>query len=322
MNLSLILCCYNSVNRLKPTLEHIYRQIVPNNFDWEVIVVDNASTDGTSEYIRCFWEECDVKIKLNIIHEEKPGLIYARISGVKVAKGDIIVFCDDDNWLDFNYVYNAYNIMMSNKKIGALGGEGIGVTDDDSSFPYWWNIDGNCNNFAVGKQFPYSGNANKRGYLWGAGLVSRNFILKRVFDEKFPFMMVGRSGKLVLSGEDSEICYRIRLLGFDLYYNENLKYKHYMPKNRLTDEYLSYLLQGFENVKDMHLEYKAAIFYKNLKISDKFKLFFVRYYNRLIRKDIPNKYVLYKQYNAYVLKMKKYVPMNYKVIYDFIKKYK
>ena len=180
LQLSLILCCHNGIERLKSTIEHLANQILPNDFRWEFVFVDNASTDGSAQYIVNLWKEYNAKGDLRIVEEKKIGLIFARNAGVKNARGEIIIFCDDDNWLDANYLYKAYTFMVSHPNIGVLGGEGIVVTDYGVLLPEWWCIDNNCNNYAVGKQLISSGIANERGYIWGAGLTSRKKILDKI----------------------------------------------------------------------------------------------------------------------------------------------
>lgn len=321
MDISVILCTYNGRKVISPTIEHLAKQNVPSTITWEFILVDNASTDGIAEYAFKLWETLDSKVKLTIVLESKPGLIYARKAGLNAAKGDVIIFCDDDNWLDENYISLAYSYMKENPNIGVLGGMGEGVVDKTTKIPKWWEVDGNCNNYAVGKQLEESGNANNRGYIWGAGMVSRKDILEKVFDERFPFLMTGRSGNLVLSGEDSEICSRVRILGYDLFYYNQLKYKHYMTANRLTEEYLNKLVRGFDNVREMQLEYKAAVMYINMEIAEKSRLFFVRYLNRIIYFNDKRKKELFRQYNVYVLGLRRYVIPEYKVINNFIRAY-
>lgn len=321
MDISVILCTYNGRKVISPTIEHLTKQNVPSTITWEFILVDNASTDGTAEYTMKLWELLNSNVKLTVVYEGMPGLIYARKAGLNVAKGDVIIFCDDDNWLDENYISLAYSYMKENPNIGILGGYGDVVIDKNTKLPEWWELDGNCNNYAVGKQLKESGNANNRGYIWGAGMVSRKDILEKVFDERFPFLMTGRSGNLVLSGEDSEICSRVRILGYDLFYYSQLKYKHYMTTNRLTEEYLNKLVRGFDNVYEMQLEYKAAVMYVNIDITEKFRLFFVRYFNRIIHSKNKRKCDLYRQYNAYVFRFKGYVLPKYQVISNFIKAY-
>jgi cellulose synthase/poly-beta-1,6-N-acetylglucosamine synthase-like glycosyltransferase len=55
---SVVICCYNSSQRLPQTLGHLLAQECEVDLPWEVIVVDNASTDGTAEVARSVWS-CD-----------------------------------------------------------------------------------------------------------------------------------------------------------------------------------------------------------------------------------------------------------------------
>ena len=57
-------------------------------------------------------------------------MAYARKKGVLTCKGDIIVFCDDDNWLENNYLAIALDFMTKNHNVGAVGGDDIGIGTD------------------------------------------------------------------------------------------------------------------------------------------------------------------------------------------------
>jgi hypothetical protein len=75
-------------------------------------------------------------------------------------------------------------------------------------------------------------------------MTARKSILDRVFNPEYPMVLTGRKEGAILSGEDMEICKRIILLGYDLYYDQSLVYKHFIPESRLTERYLSQLNQG------------------------------------------------------------------------------
>jgi hypothetical protein len=81
-------------------------------------------------------------------------------------------------------------------------------------------------------------------YLWGAGLVSRRSILKEVFNPSYPMFCTGRKEGVMFSGDDMELCKRIVLLGFELFYDPSLVYAHFLPASRLTKEYLEKLEEG------------------------------------------------------------------------------
>jgi glycosyltransferase involved in cell wall biosynthesis len=94
---SVIICTRNRATGLKRTLETLERNRVPPGWQIEVTVVDNASTDGTAQMLR------DARIRngtLDYVHEAKPGLSNARNAGLARARGEIILFTDDDVLLD------------------------------------------------------------------------------------------------------------------------------------------------------------------------------------------------------------------------------
>src|SRR5688572_20942184 len=102
--ISVIICCYNSSQRIGETLRHLARQQFPEDFRYEVLLVDNDSTDDTTAVARAIWDkEGPAGIPLRIVEELRAGQMYARDKGVKEAAYDSIVFCDDDNWLNPDY---------------------------------------------------------------------------------------------------------------------------------------------------------------------------------------------------------------------------
>lgn len=240
--ISIILCCYNSVQKLPRTLEHLAKQKLSADLSYEVIVVDNASTDNTAEFALSYWGTLNSDVSLRVVREDTPGLVYARICGVHAAQYELLIFCDDDNWLREDYVQNAYDLMNQMPDVGVLGGQSVLAPHIDA--PDWWEE--HQGNYAVGKQLPLSGYANERGFLYGAGMVTRKSIAEKVLDLRYPFLLVGRKGDICLSGEDGEYCQRVMLMGLHLYYSEKLFYWHDISSSRLCREYLYQLLKSFE----------------------------------------------------------------------------
>jgi glycosyltransferase involved in cell wall biosynthesis len=126
--ISVIVCCYNSAARIAPTLQHLAAQQQFPFTQWEVIVVDNASTDNTATKAVQVWNGIDGdKPPFKVIFEKTPGLSAARKKGIEESQFDFVLFCDDDNWLHENYLSIALNILKENPLIGALGGTGFRV---------------------------------------------------------------------------------------------------------------------------------------------------------------------------------------------------
>ncbi|WP_298287504.1 glycosyltransferase [uncultured Lutibacter sp.] len=243
-SISVIICCYNSSKLICKTLDHIGKQVLKREDSFEVIIVDNASTDETAVTANKFWNDNYYdKALLTIINENKQGIAYARKSGVLASKSDILLFCDDDNWLDKNYISIALKYMKSNPKIGVLGGHNDGYLEIEE--PVWWQS--KETGYAVGKQSEDNGDITQRGYVWGAGMVFRKVILEHLYLNGFKSLLVGREGKLLGAGDDSELCKWAIIQGYYLWYSKELKLTHFITKERLTKKYLEKLYNGHVN---------------------------------------------------------------------------
>lgn len=260
LDVSIVLCCYNSASRIKPTLEHIANQEL-NGLSCEIILVDNNCSDDTVKVALEIWNQCDSPFQLSIITENKSGLSNARKAGVLSSKGKLIVFCDDDNWLDRNYISKAFIIAESNLKIGILGGRGIPVTD--VPLPHWFST--YSVNYATGVLDINTGDITSRGWIWGAGMVVRRSILLRLYRLGIESVATDRVKDKLTSSGDVELCYWVFLSGYKLWYNEDLVFKHYLPSIRLTKEYLIKLVssqrasQSSLNVYQPHITAKRQL---------------------------------------------------------------
>ena len=100
MDISTVLCTYNNADRLRVTLQSLCEVAPPEGVTWELITVDNNSTDETETVVKYF---CD-QLPITHLFEAKQGKSCALNTGVENAQGDLIVFIDDDvkpapNWL-------------------------------------------------------------------------------------------------------------------------------------------------------------------------------------------------------------------------------
>lgn len=92
--ISILVPVYNIQQYLPRCIDSVLSQ---DFTDWELILVDDGSTDGSLQVLRQYENEERVKIK--VIHKENGGLPSARLSGFKEAKGEFLVFLDADDWL-------------------------------------------------------------------------------------------------------------------------------------------------------------------------------------------------------------------------------
>jgi len=211
----------------------------------EIILVDNGSTDDTAQMASQVWDSLDIlKPPFKIVREPTPGLSSARKKGIDESVFDYVLFCDDDNWLDSNYLSIALQIMQSNPAIGALGGTGSPVFEDKEP-PYFWV--NQYHTLAVGEQSKIDGDiTNERGVLYGAGMVLNKKAFERLREEfGFEFILSDRIGSSLISSGDHELCMAIRKIGYNIFYSKSLKFEHFIPKNRTTIAYYKRLFLGF-----------------------------------------------------------------------------
>ncbi len=266
---SIIVCCYNSEMLLPHTLKHIAQLKVVSGFPWELIIVNNNSTDATVAVAKAEWKKYPgTAAGFQIVNEPAPGLTNARKAGVAAAVYDYIVFCDDDNWLSEDYLEVAYAVMGAEDAIGALGGRVEAVTD--TPLPGWWQAF--QHDYAVGPQGPFSGDATARKYLWGAGMVTRKRLMQEVFHTRHPFILDDRMGTGLGSGGDSEICARLMLMQYKLWYEEKLSLQHYLPAARLGLSYRTELRKGHVMAQTKLDAYYNIIYYSLLRPHAKIKL--------------------------------------------------
>lgn len=236
---SLVICCHNSRQRLAETLAHVARQRTARHTPWELIIIDNASTDHTYELAGQLTEEAPYERK--IFKENSAGLTYARMRGIAEARYEYISFVDDDNQICEAWVELCHEIMSKDPSIGACGGPSEAAFE--STPPAWF--DTFQQNYAVGPQGERSGYVpDSRGFLWGAGLTIRRSAWMQVCERGFELLMPDRRGQKLSSGGDAELCYALRLLGWRLWYDERLRLKHYITTNRLDWGYLRKLMRA------------------------------------------------------------------------------
>jgi glycosyltransferase involved in cell wall biosynthesis len=237
--ISVIICCYNSEKLIDMSLGYLAKQQVETLPAWEIVLVNNNSKDNTTSVAENYWKSTGLTTPLRIIQENKQGLIHARKTGIMSAQYDLVVFCDDDNFLAPNYLERAWQIMNAHPDVGILGGESKGYFT--SPEPEW--LPQMYSAYALGKQYGTTGDVTAtKGQVWGAGMVSQTKLLQEIFNEEF--ITTGRSGKNLASGDDTEICYKAILKGYHIYYDESLKLQHYITPPRLTWEYAIRLSKG------------------------------------------------------------------------------
>lgn len=234
------ICTYNNAQLLERTLSTIALQQADLSLEGSVLVVDNNSTDKTPVVVQRYMQGSQIP-GLRILHESKQGLSYARRRAVCDTSSELIAFVDDDCLLSPDWVEQAVTMFRKHPKAGAVG----------SRVQLLWEVpppkevlqfEGYLSSYDRGDlpfQLPCTGGT----YLVGAGLVvRRSALLASGWLEKMT--LVGRKGKTLTAGDDSEMVLRIRNAGYELWYNPAMHLQHYIPQRRMSVDYLCRLLWG------------------------------------------------------------------------------
>jgi len=237
---SILICCYNSSLRIQETLKHIFALRVPDNFLGEVILVNNNSSDNTKVVVlQTFEKHSDIGLTFKVIDEEKPGLSFARARGIQESRFDLIIFCDDDNHLDSNYLLVAKKLFETDLAIAVAGGW---VKPKLDFYPGKW-IEANYAALAVEAVSKEAGYVD---WVFGAGMVVRKCIFDELKERGIQLHLTGRMGSKQTSGDDAELCQLARFIGYEVYYLPDLILDHQISRHRLTK--LNFIKVNFMNV--------------------------------------------------------------------------
>jgi glycosyltransferase involved in cell wall biosynthesis len=311
MNLgfSIVICTYNGAARLEPTLEHIARLNVPEGCACEVILVDNASTDNTADFARKAWQDKGAPFSLNIIREGRAGKGYAVETGYDAAHYQYLVTCDDDNWLDKDYLRIALPILQGDPAIGALMGKGVAVFEKTP--PEWIFKEGNEQYFVICGPMEAPGYFPPNNFgTWGAGTIFRKDDWDYLRSQGFTFLTSKIPGKA--AGEDHELGRALLMIKRTFYYSDKLTFGHYMPADRLTWDKLKKNFETFGYVS--HYNFLFAITLDALRsgrqltrrrINKEFYAYALDFFRRFTLKQ-QVAYFIKPQEQGYQLKMLQY----------------
>ncbi len=241
--LSIMIPTYNASYLIKDTLAHLSNQQFSMPIEWEVVIVDNASTDNTIQVAQENW---NINVPLRIIKEPRPGVAYARRTGFINCKYEFVSFIDQDNWAAPDYVEKAFQSISSKQNAGAIGVASQAVFG--AEIPFWFEK--NENNYAVGRQYPKSGKIEKLdGLIWGAGSIFRKKACMQLINAGFEPILSSRQGTKLLSGDESELLLLMKMCGWDIFYEDQIQIKHFMTKERLNWRYYLKLKNGLGATK-------------------------------------------------------------------------
>jgi len=251
MKLSIVICSYNRAQYIGDALDSLYNQ-TSSLSDFEVMLVDNNSTDGTPEVYKS-WREHYPDGNFQYLTEHRQGASYARNTGAAHAQTDWLCFMDDDAVAFPDFVANIIRHTQEKPSIVGFGGKIIPKYIPEK--PVWMSY---YVSSLVGN-FDYSPVpcAFKKGKY---PLESNMIIKKSVFDQVggFNTTLPGVVGTLRIGGEGKELFYKVIGLGEEIHYDPNIIVYHVVETSKLTKEYLYRVASGIgrgERVRTLSISY-------------------------------------------------------------------
>ncbi len=204
---SIIIASYNEAQNLKKCLESVQNTEYPKEY-YETIVVDNNSTDNTREIVQQFSQ-------VIYLQEHQKGASFARNTGIKQAKNEILVFLDADAFVSRNWLKNLTE-PFDDESIGAVGGE-IRPANEGNIISEYLSIS------LFMRYHRYGVKREIRGFP-SCNLAVRKNLISEGFD----------TALFKTYGEDKDICYHIIEKGYKIIFQPGATAFHKHPDSLLS----------------------------------------------------------------------------------------
>lgn len=239
--LSVVICTFNPrLSYFRRCLQGLRSQTLP--FDqWELVVVDNRSDEPVANNLDLCWHP-----QARIVREEAPGLTPARLRGIREAKGEPLVFVDDDNVLDADFLETAVRTAEEKLFLGSWSGQcrpDFEEPPPEWTHRYWGNLVIREFNHDVWSNLPRL----PESMPCGAGLCVRRAVALHylhLYESGKRSFQFDRTGDSLLSGGDNDLAACACDIGFGVGLVAALKLTHLISPERLTVDYLVRLAEG------------------------------------------------------------------------------
>lgn len=231
MKITVILCTYNRCQDLAKALNSFAVQTLPTTTDWEVLVMDNNSTDGTRELATGFCGRYPNRFRY--LYEPRPGKSYALNTGIREARGDVLAFTDDDVTVEPTWLQNLTASLHNGEWAGAGGRT---LPQEAFAPPRWLSSKGQ---YALAPLALFD-RGSQAGDLNEAPFGNNMAYRKAMFEKHGGFRndLGPRAGsKDPQKSEDGEFGDRLLAAGERLRYEPSAVLYHSVPQSRIQKKY-------------------------------------------------------------------------------------
>jgi glycosyltransferase involved in cell wall biosynthesis len=239
--LSVVICTYNPRrDYLQRCVDALHGQTLQSNW-WELVVVDNKSDEPVRCRLDLSWHPA-----ARVVREEMLGLTPARLRGIRETTGELLVFVDDDNLLDADFLEIALRTAAEKTFLGSWSGQCRPAFEEpppEWTRRYWGNLVIREFDKDVWSNMPRLPNTMP----CGAGLCVRREVAlhyAHLHESGKRSFRIDRVGGSLLSGGDNDLAACACDIGLGVGLIAALKLMHLISPERLTEDYLVRLSEG------------------------------------------------------------------------------
>ncbi len=295
--ISLIICTYNRSGYLPGSLESINLQTIDKRW-FEVVVIDNASTDDTAQIVQNFISQ-NPSIHISYHFEKNKGLSFARNRGIAEARSPLIAYVDDDVILTPDYLKELLSFFDQNPHAAGAGGKVIPKYESGSE-PVWMNkyLAGFVGNVNHGTEIKIFNSSMK--YPAGCNMIYKKDILLKAG---------GFNNDLKFRSDDKYIFSKVHQVSDQIFYLPDAWLYHFIDSYRLDMKNFKtlFLKTGNEEKRRLISEGNTAgVFKKLVEYLFKFCASFILYFIFLFKSQpSKGKYIVISQWNTLLGFLKK-----------------
>jgi GT2 family glycosyltransferase len=222
-DITIVLATYNRAPMLRKALESLAQQETGENFSYDILVVDDGSTDDTAAVVQAL-SNTAVGVSVTYVYQENRGQSAALNNGGELSRGDWLAFFDDDQRAEPGWLAELYHVAQE-KEADCVGGAVL----LDLPEPVPLKL-GPRTRQLMSENFS---SARARDNSIKENIGSGNVLIRRSV-----FKRVGKFDSGFRCGYDTDLFWRVEKGGFRLAYAPNAAIHHVIPESRLQPSYL------------------------------------------------------------------------------------
>jgi glucosyl-dolichyl phosphate glucuronosyltransferase len=230
MRITVILCTYNRCRSLARALNSVAASAIPESVEWEVLVVDNNSSDQTREVVENFCMRFPGRFRY--LFEPNQGKSFALNRGIHDSSGEVVAFIDDDVVVEPDWLHELTKPFSDSRWVGTGGRVYL---PKEFSPPSWMAVEGNQSLGSILAQFDLGTEACE---LTRPPIGNNMAFRKEVFERHGGFRTdLGPRPGSEIRYEDTELGFRVMKAGGKVLYVPSAVVRHDVERERLTKEY-------------------------------------------------------------------------------------